>query len=109
MPRPINKEDLKELRANYAHRNIKFLTDEVLGLVVRDMTPGDNFPWSYRVFRARPFRGLILLWVRDGTFKLRKKLGQPKPRKKHIKQIMREPDFPLDEIALAQEIMEGLK
>jgi len=92
MPRPITKKDLK-LFPNHRRFN-----DPKLGLVVKAAYE-DKF--AYQVCaKGYPYA----IWVSKKTLRKRQILGHPKKR---VKQIMREPDFGLEEMALAESIING--
>ena len=97
MGRPVTKADVKRLRD--ACYTISTSTDKMLGLII---CWGGNSPplFAYQMTNAGEF-----CWVSERTINLRKKIGRPKKR---VKQIMKDPDFGLEEIAKAMEIMEGL-
>lgn len=107
MPRPITKEDIKKAFAAgiYDKRRFKIKTDDKLCIVVFDKEDRIQ-PWAYACYSTRD-GGTYLRWVNARTFKLRQKIGHPKPRKKHIKQMLGEPEFGLEEMALAETIMNG--
>ena len=92
MPRPITKADLRKLDPHSVHIS----HDDVLGIIVI-IVKNPTF-CSYSVDRFGEFK-----WCSQKTLERRKRIGHPKPRKK--KQILREPEFGLDEIALAERII----
>lgn len=96
MPRPLTKEDKLLYEPYY-----KVKRDKVLGLYIHDLHD-DKFPYAYQISGDGNIQ-----WITAQTFKRRQKLGHPKPRKKPIKQMLREPDFGLDEMALAEAIING--
>jgi hypothetical protein len=105
MPRPIKKSDLKRLQEEYTLDRYKYKTDEKLGIVVFDAW--DQFyPWAYQISNQTG-PDIYLLWVTKQTFNRRKKLGHPKARGK--RRVMPAPEFSLDDMAQAIEIIESLE
>jgi hypothetical protein len=96
MGRPVTKADAKHLRD--AWYPISTSTDKMLGLII--CWKGSPPLFAYQMTNAGEF-----CWVLERTINLRKKIGRPKKR---FKQIMKDPDFGLDELAKAMEIMERL-
>ena len=97
MPRPITKEDIKRWRKTGGWDSLKSKTCPVLGLYV-------NMDGAYDLYAYSADRYGHPVWCNFKTLMRRKKIGQPKKR---IKQFLREPDFGLEEMALADQIMNG--
>lgn len=94
--RPITKEDIKNWRGTWD--NIKvFKPDEVLGITV-----SIGFYHAY----AANENGLPK-WVSGRTLAKRRKLGFPKKRKMKPKQMLQDGPFSLDEMAIAEAIING--
>ena len=102
MPIPITKEAIKKARKNlHWPSNWKLRKHKILGYYLYD--PHDNLrSHAYSLYnKDYSFPN----WVSRKDFQRRIKRGPIKPRKKYIKQIMREPDFGLDEMAIAERII----
>jgi hypothetical protein len=102
MLRPIRQEDWDAHHHNWMG-TWRLIQDDKLGLVVYDAYD-QNLPYAYRYNDEQQYPN----WVTLATFKLRQKLGHP--AKKMIKQShhkLPEPDFGLEEMALAEAIMNG--
>lgn len=94
MPRAITKEDIKRIRSAYSDYGfIRIKPHKKLGYIVEI-----RGVYAYRVFENR-YGQLILHLVDKKTIDLRKRIG---PAKKRIKQILKDPDFGLEEMALAE-------
>jgi len=99
MPRPITKKDIKRWRERYSFR-LTVKTDEVLGLFIKiPVEIGGLSPYAYSAGACGD-----PIWVSWQTIRKRKRSGHPK---KKPKQFLREPDFGLEEMALAEQIMNG--
>ena len=100
MARPITKADVKIWRERYSAARITIKKYEMLGITIIFNTGlrGHRL-YSY----AADGRG-DPIWVCKATILKRARIGRPKKRPKLI---MREPDFGLDEMALAEHIMAG--
>jgi|SRR6266446_1346769 len=101
MPIPITKEAVKRLRKIFHwDSSWKLRKHKILGYYLYD--PSDDLrSHAYSLYREYGFPK----WVSRKNFERRIKRGPIKPRKKYIKQIMREPDFGLDEMAIAERII----
>src|SRR6266576_2199512 len=101
MPRPITKEAIKKLRKGpHWQSSWKLRKHKIVGYYLYD--PNDNMlSHAYSLYSNYNFPD----WVSKKDFQKRIKRGPIKPRKKRIKQIMREPDFGLDEMAIAERII----
>jgi hypothetical protein len=108
MPRPITKDDIKKIRSFSAMWNERLVVKKhkLLGFYVLDENDNE-LPFSYQAFDNPHCGWAGLSWITLETFRRRQKLGHPKPRKKAVKQLLREPDFGLEEMALAEAIMNG--
>lgn len=95
MPRPITKADIKRWR-NHPYLTFRVTHCAVLGITIK--RNGHPY-WAYAT-RANN----LPHWVLKGTLQKRKRMGRPKKR---YKQIMKEPDFGLEEMELAEAIMNG--
>lgn len=98
MPRPITKKDANDLM----DIGYDVHTTKALGYYVFDRND-HRYPYAYQMSND----GRRFCWITTGTFNRRKRLGHPQPRKKRLKLIMREPDFGLEEMALAEAIING--
>jgi len=101
MPIPITKEAVKKLKKNLQWQSYwKLRKHKILGYYLYD--PNDDLhSHAYSLYGNYNFPN----WVSREDFQSRIKRGPIKPRKKHIKQIMREHDFGLDEMAIAERII----
>lgn len=99
MPRAITKEDIKRIRAYY-ELSLTIKPHEKLGYIVRV----NDDVYAYQVFESRYGGTLLLNFVSKKTIDLRKRIG---PAKKRIKQILKDPDFGLEEMALAEAMING--
>src|SRR5258708_7215220 len=105
MPRPITKEDIKKGRKKHGWTAAwEIRKDKNLGIYLYDST---DYAYAYACE--------ILLttacprWITKKQFIRKQKLGHStKPRKKYVRQIMREPDFGLDEMAIAERIINDI-
>ena len=99
MPRPITKKDIIAWNKSWANGTLRgraVKRHDKIGIYIK--TPSDP-QYCYSVDkRDRP------IWVVKSTIQKRKSKGWPKKR---VKVLMREPDFGLDEMALAERIIAG--
>jgi len=94
MPRPITKADIMRWRREGYHFCVKY--NDLLGITVIF-----SALYSYSVYYDGTPK-----FVTEKTLARRMKIGHPKPRKpRKKKQILRDPEFGLDEISLAEEII----
>src|SRR5258708_5828391 len=101
MPVPITKEAVKKCRKNtHWQSSWKLRKHKTLGYYLYD--PNDDMhSHAYSLYEHYGYPK----WISRKAFERRIKLGPIKPRKKYVKQIMREPDFGLDEMAIAERII----
>ncbi len=102
---PITKEVVKKARKNSQWPSSwKLRKHKILGYYLYDTNDDDILSHAYSLYSIG-----FPVWVSKKDFQRRiKRLikrGPTKPRKKYIKQIMREPDFGLDEMAIAERII----
>ncbi len=104
MPIPITKEAVKKARKNLQWPSSwKLRKHKILGYYLYDPDDDDVLSHAYSLYKIgfphwvsrKDFQRHIQRRIKRGT----------KPRKKYIKQIMREPDFGLDEISIAERII----
>ena len=97
MPRPITKQDIEHW--NFFSDLVKIKKDRVLGIVLMN-----SVFFAYSTYND----GSSPIWVSEKTFRKRQKIGHPSPRKKPVKLRMAEGPFSLDEMALAESIMDQM-
>ena len=105
MPRPITKEAIKKARkSQHWQSQWKLRKHKILGYYLYDTNDDGILCHAYSLYKIG-----FPVWVSRNDFQRyiqrRIKRGPIKPRKKYIKQIMREPDFGLDEMAIAERII----
>ncbi|SRR6266436_6097827 len=105
MPIPITKEAIKKCRKTlYWQSQWKLKKHKILGYYLYD--PDDDLrSHAYSLYANYNFPNWVSRKDFQRCIQRRIKRGTIKPRKKHIKQIMREPDFGLDEMAIAERII----
>lgn len=94
MPRPITKKDIKRWRT---HLHFRKSNHSLLGVYITHRY-SDGFAYATRISDGWPH------WVSKKTLEKRKRTGHPI---KKFKAKMREPDFGLEEMALAEAIING--
>src|SRR5258705_12352855 len=104
MPRPLTKKDIAIFRKKYGwSKSWTIHKDKKLGIYLYDPSDRD-FPFACEMYlhsHNQPWPR----WITAKSFRRKQKLGHSKPRKKRVKQIMSEPDFGLDEMAIAEAII----
>lgn len=101
MPRPFTDEEIRIINITSEYE-VGF--DDKLGFYIHDPRDAElSHSYSYEVSND----GNIKFWVNAKTFKLRQRLGRPNPPKRRNRLRMREMDFGLEEMEVAERIMEG--
>jgi len=104
MPRPITKADIMRWRREGYHVDVKY--NDLLGITAIFSEPSAVYSYYVNFYSYSVYYDGTPIFVTKKTLATRMKIGHPKPRKpRKKKQIMSDPEFGLDEIGLAQEII----